>query len=165
MENIKEYPLTELLSQIPDEEFELLDEREKATGSTAVAGKTYLQDTWSRFRKNKLALISLVFLAVMVLLAVFVPLLSPYTYDGMDRTQVNTLPNALHWLGTDKFGRDILVRIMYGARISLSIGAAVAILSLVIGVTDGVICGYFGGKVDLILMRLVDIIYSVPTLL
>ena len=161
-----EHPMEEtLLHEIPDEEFELLDESEKDSEFVALEGKTYFQDAWSRFKKNRLALVSLVFLAVMVLLAILVPVLSPYTYDEMNLGLINTLPNRAHWLGTDKFGRDILVRIMYGARISLSVGVAAAFLNLVIGVTYGVICGYFGGKVDMILMRVVDIIYSVPTLL
>ena len=104
-------------------------------------------------------------MAVVILFAIFAPMFSPYTYDGQDLTCRNALPNAAHWFGTDKFGRDIFVRIMYGARISLSVGFAAALLNLVIGVAYGAVCGYFGGKVDMILMRLVDIIYSVPTLL
>ena len=151
--------------EIPDEEFELLNDSEKDSEFVAMQSKTYLQDTWSRFKKNRLALASLVFLAAIVLLAVFVPILSPYTYDEMNLSHTNALPDAAHLLGTDKFGRDILVRIMYGARISLSVGVAAAALNLLIGVVYGVICGYIGGKVDLVLMRVVDIIYSVPTLL
>ena len=154
-----------LPAEIPDEEFELLDDAEKDAEFIAVESHTFFQDAWARFRKNKLAMLSLVFLAAMVLLAIFVPILSPYAYDEMDFSQINALPSAEHWLGTDKFGRDILVRLMYGARISLTIGVAAAALNLVIGVTYGVICGYIGGKTDMILMRLVDIIYSVPTLL
>lgn len=150
---------------IEDSEFARLDDSEKDSEFVAVENKTYFQDAWGRFKKNKLALVSLVFMAVVILFAVFAPMFSPYTYDGQDLTCRNALPNAAHWFGTDKFGRDIFVRIMYGARISLSVGFAAALLNLVIGVAYGAICGYFGGKVDMILMRLVDIIYSVPTLL
>ena len=152
-------------AEIPDEEFELLEDSEKDSEFIAVESRTFFQDAWAHFKKNKRAMMGLVFLALMVLLAVFVPILSPYTYDEMDFAQINALPNAAHWLGTDKFGRDILVRVMYGARISLSVGVCAAILNVVIGATYGAICGYFGGKTDIILMRLVDIIYSVPTLL
>ena len=159
-------PISDIVSdEIPDEEFELLDDSEKDSGFTAREGKTYFQDAWSRFRKNKLAVLSLIFLVVMVLSAVFVPVFSAYTYDEMDLDVINAAPSASHLLGTDKFGRDIFVRIMYGARISLSVGFAAAFLNLVIGVTYGAVCGYIGGKTDLFLMRLVDIIYSVPTLL
>ena len=161
-----EYPGPDIPpEEIPDEEFELLDVSEKAPEFTAVAGKTYLQDARSRFRKNKLALASLVFLAVMVLLAVLGPALSPYTYEEMDPSCVNALPSAAHLLGTDKFGRDIFVRLMSGARISLAIGFAAAVMNLVIGTVYGGICGYIGGMTDMILMRIVDIIYAVPTLL
>ena len=167
MDSIKnQYPKTTILPEdVPDEEFALLDESEKDSEMVVVASKTYFQDAWAHFRRNRRAMFGLGFLAVMVLLAVFVPLLSPYTYDEMDFAQINALPSAAHWLGTDKFGRDILVRLMYGARISLSVGVAAAMLNMVIGVTYGAFCGYVGGKTDLILMRLVDIIYSVPTLL
>ena len=150
---------------IEDSEFARLDDSEKDSEFVAVESKNYFQDAWGRFKKNKLALVSLVFMAAVILFAVFAPMFSPYTYDGQDLTCRNALPNAAHWFGTDKFGRDIFVRIMYGARISLSVGFAAALLNLVIGVAYGAICGYFGGKVDMILMRLVDIIYSVPTLL
>lgn len=151
--------------QIPDEMFELLDESEKDSEFVAMESKTYFQDAWNRFRKNKLALISLVFIALMVLAAIFVPMLSPYTYDAQDFMCRNSGSTWAHPFGTDKFGRDILVRVMYGARISLSVGFAAAILNLIIGVTYGGICGYVGGRVDMILMRIVDILYSVPTLL
>ena len=153
------------MNTISDDMFAPLPEEERNSEFIAMDSKTYLQDAWGRFKKNKLALVSLVFMAVVILFAVFAPMFSPYTYDGQDLTCRNALPNAAHWFGTDKFGRDIFVRIMYGARISLSVGFAAALLNLVIGVAYGAICGYFGGKVDMILMRLVDIIYSVPTLL
>ena len=165
MEQSSEKMADILSDEIRDEDFELLDESEKDSEFVAVKGKTYFQDAWSRFRRNWLAMISLAFLFVMIVFAIVAPILSPYTYDGMDFAQINALPNASHWLGTDRFGRDIFVRIMYGARISLSVGFAAAALNLVIGVAYGVFCGYVGGKTDLILMRLVDIIYSVPILL
>ena len=152
-------------ADITDADFELLDDREKHSEFAAVESTSYARDAWSRFKKNKLAMAGLVFLAVMILLAVFVPMLSPYTYDEMDTAQVNVLSCAPHLLGTDKFGRDIFVRLMYGARISLSVGFAAAVMSLVLGTVYGGICGYIGGKTDMILMRIVDIIYSVPTLL
>lgn len=160
MENAKLRP-----EDVPVEMFDLLDESEKNAEFVAMESKTYFQDAWGRFRKNRLALIGFVFLALMVLSAILVPILSPYTYDGQDLAARNASPGWSHPFGTDKFGRDILVRIMYGARISLSIGFAAAILNLIVGVIYGGICGYIGGKVDLVLMRIVDILYSVPSLL
>ena len=152
-------------SEIPDELFGKLDDSEKDSEFVAMASKTYLQDAWSRFRRSRLAMIGLVFIAAMILAAIFIPMFSPYTYDGQDMLLRNAPSSWAHPFGTDKFGRDILVRCMYGARISLSVGFAAALLNLVIGVVYGGVCGYIGGRFDLILMRVVDILYSVPTLL
>ena len=145
--------------------FEPLSEEEKNSEFIAAKSKTYLQDAWTRFKKNKLALAGLAFLIVITILAITVPMFSPFEYDMMDLTSVNLLPSFTHPMGTDKFGRDIFVRIMYGARISLSVGFASAFICLVIGIVYGGIAGYVGGKVDMILMRIVDILYSIPTLL
>ena len=134
--------------------FEPLDSAEKNSEFIAAEPRTYLSDAWHRFRKNKLALCGLVFLVIMVILAIVVPMVSPYTYDGMDYSSVNLLPCLEHPMGTDKFGRDILVRVMYGARISLMIGFSSALICLVIGVVYGGFSGYIGGKTDMILMRM-----------
>jgi len=106
-----------------------------------------------------------VVLAVITLSAIFSPMFSPYTYDGQDVLNQNQWPSVLHWFGSDKFGRDIFVRTMYGARISLTIGFVTALLSLVIGVLYGGISAYLGGKVDMIMMRIVDILSGIPSLL
>lgn len=152
-------------ADIPDELFEALDSSEKDSEFVAMESKTYFQDAWSRFRKNKLALAGLLFIGLMLVAAIVIPIISPYTYDGQDSAVRNAGASWQHPFGADKFGRDILVRIMYGARISLSVGFAAALLNLIIGVVYGGICGYIGGKLDLVLMRIVDILYSVPTLL
>ena len=151
--------------ELSDDMFEKLSDSEKNNEFIAVQSKTYFQDAWAHFKKNKLALVSLCFLFVMVALAILVPLLSPYTYDGQDLTLRNDPPSLSHPLGTDKFGRDIFVRLMYGARISLSVGFAAAFINLVLGVVYGGVCGYFGGKLDMVLMRIADIIYSIPSML
>lgn len=151
--------------ELSDDMFEKLSDSEKNNEFIAVQSKTYFQDAWAHFKKNKLALVSLCFLFVMVALAILVPLLSPYTYDGQDLTLRNNPPSLSHPLGTDKFGRDIFVRLMYGARISLSVGFAAAFINLFLGVVYGGVCGYFGGKLDMVLMRIADIIYSIPSML
>lgn len=92
-------------------------------------------------------------------------MLSPFTYDGQDLANRNALPNMVHLMGTDKLGRDIMVRVMYGARISLTIGFVAAFLNLIIGVIYGGISGFVGGKVDMIMMRIVDCIYAIPSML
>ncbi|MEG0841095.1 MAG: ABC transporter permease [Erysipelotrichaceae bacterium] len=147
------------------EMFEPLPESEKNNEQIAVEAKTYLADAWARFKKNKLALAGLIFLTIMILYAILAPMLSQYTYHGQDLNAQNLMPSAAHWFGTDKFGRDIFVRIACGARISLTIGFVAAAINLVIGVAYGSIAGYVGGKVDMIMMRIVDIIYSIPDLL
>lgn len=147
------------------EMFEKLPEAEKNNEQIAVETKTYMADAWSRFKKNKLALVGLMFLFIMILYAILGPMLSQYSYDQQNLDAQNLLPNATHWFGTDKFGRDIFVRIAYGARISLMIGFAAAAINLLIGVVYGGIAGYVGGKVDMLMMRIVDIIYSIPDLL
>lgn len=145
--------------------FEPLDSSEQNSEFIAMESKTFLQDSWNRFKKNKLALVGLVFLVLMILMAIFVPMFSKYSYDQMDMTALNQLPSAQHWFGTDKFGRDIFVRVMYGARISLAVCFSAAIICLFIGVVYGGISGYVGGKVDMVMMRIVDIIYAIPSLL
>lgn len=153
------------VDQIPDSEFELLDDSEKNREFIAMQAKTYFQDAWNRFKKNKLALVSLIFLAFMILCAILVPMISPYSYADQNLNRINELPSLDHLLGTDKFGRDILTRLMYGARISLSVGFVAAIINVVIGVIYGGISGYVGGKVDNIMMRIVDCLYAIPSML
>lgn len=151
---------------IPDQEFEklnLLDTRQNEVISRP--SKSYWQDAWSRFRKNPLAMIGLFTIIIISSTAIFGPIFSSYTYDGQNILNQNQPPSSEHWFGTDKFGRDIFVRTLYGARISLTIGVVAAAINLVIGVIYGGIAGYFGGKVDMVMMRIVDIMYGVPDLL
>lgn len=145
--------------------FEKLPDDEKNLEFIAVESKTFIQDTWERFKKNKLALFGLIFVVVVVLFAIFAPILSRYSYETQNLQNRNALPSTEHWFGTDKLGRDLYIRVMYGARISLSIGFASALINLVIGIIYGGVAGYVGGKVDMLMMRTVDIIYSVPGLL
>lgn len=145
--------------------FEKLDDSEKNAEKIAYESSTYLQDAWRRFKQNKMALAGLVFLLIMLVLAIVVPMLSPYTYDGQDMSLQHAGPSMAHLMGTDKFGRDMLVRIMYGGRISLAVGFAAAVISLFVGVVYGAISGYCGGKVDMVMMRIVDAMYSIPDML
>lgn len=160
----KEMMLNEEI-ELSDDMFELLDDSEKNSEFIAIESKTFFRDAWDRFKKNKLALFGLIFLVIMITAAILVPMLSPYTFEGQDMANRNALPSLDHLFGTDKLGRDILVRIMYGARISLAIGFASAFINLIIGIVYGGIAGYVGGKVDMIMMRIIDVIYAVPSLL
>ena len=150
---------------IEDSEFARLDDSEKDSEFVAVESKTYFQDAWGRFKKNKLALVSLVFMAVVILFAVFAPMFSPYTYDGQDLTCRNALPNAAHWFGTDELGRDIFSRVIYGGRYSLLAGCLTVVIAGCIGTIYGAIAGYVGGAVDNIMMRLSEMILSFPSLI
>ncbi|WP_412679313.1 ABC transporter permease [Brevibacillus centrosporus] len=152
-------------ADLPDEDFTRLKDSTRQTDTIARPSKSYWQDAWSRFRKDPLAMIGLFIIVVIAIAAIVGPWLSQYTYDGQDIANQNQGPSGEHWFGTDKFGRDIFVRAMYGARISLTIGVAVAAINLVIGVIYGGISGYFGGKVDMVMMRIVDIMIGVPDLL
>ncbi len=145
--------------------FEKLDDSEKNSEFIAVASKTFLRDAWNRFRKNKLALFGLIFIVLMIISAIVIPMVSPYTYEMQDLLNRNALPSWEHPFGTDNLGRDILVRVMYGARISLSIGFASAAINLCIGILYGGVSGYVGGRLDMLMMRIIDVIYSVPSLL
>lgn len=126
---------------------------------------TYWQDAWRRLKKNPLAMASLVFIALLVIFAIIGPYFSPYSYSDQDFTQINLTPCRAHPLGTDNLGRDMLVRTMYGARISLAVGFVAAITTFIIGVLYGGISGLAGGWLDNLMMRFVDVMYSIPFLL
>ncbi len=151
--------------EITADQVRLLREDEKNSEFIAVSSKTFLKDAWDRFKKNKLALFGLIFLSVLIIGAILVPMLSPFDYESQDILNRNALPSLAHPFGTDKLGRDIFVRVMYGARISLAVGFSTAAINLVIGIIYGGISGYIGGKVDMVMMRIIDVIYAVPTLL
>ncbi|MBQ6451967.1 MAG: ABC transporter permease [Solobacterium sp.] len=151
--------------EITADQVRLLREDEKNSEFIAVSSKTFLKDAWDRFKKNKLALFGLIFLTVLIIGAILVPMLSPFDYESQDILNRNALPSLAHPFGTDKLGRDIFVRVMYGARISLAVGFSTAAINLVIGIIYGGISGYIGGKVDMVMMRIIDVIYAVPTLL
>lgn len=151
--------------QLTPELFMPLDETEKNAEKISYESKTYFQDAWGRFKKNKLAFVGLCFLAIMVICCVFIPMFSSFSYDGQDMARSNLGSSFTHPMGTDKFGRDILVRVMCGGRISLTVGVVAAFIALCLGVVYGGVAGYFGGKVDMLMMRFVDMMYSIPDIL
>ena len=125
----------------------------------------YWQDAWLRLKKDKMAMAGLCFIVFLMLLALIGPMFSSIGYADQDFNNVNAGPSYEHWFGTDSLGRDLFIRVLYGARISLSIGLIASLINLVIGVLYGGISGLMGGKVDRIMMNIVDVLYSVPTLL
>jgi len=115
-----------------------------------------------RLRANRLAAGGGVFLLVLALLALFAPWIAPHPYGQVTLPDALAPPSASHWLGTDALGRDLLSRLLYGARVSLAVGLVATLVSLVIGVSYGATAGYLGGRVDGVMMRIVDILYGLP---
>ena len=149
----------------PEEYFDPLPQEDRDAQFVAMESKSFARNVWESFSRNRLALVGLILLALLVCAAIFGPMLSPYPYDGMDAMSRNQASSAAHWFGTDQMGRDILTRVLYGARVSLLVGFASTALNLVIGVLYGSIAGYVGGRVDMVMMRIVDVIYAVPAMI
>ena len=128
----------------------------------AEAGVSLWQDAWHRLGKNKLAVASTVILGAVVLCALAGPWLSSYAYDRQDTALGASAPSYDHWFGTDPLGRDLLVRTLYGGRISLLVGIVATMVSMIIGVTYGAVAGFAGGRTDQVMMRVVDVLYALP---
>ena len=122
-------------------------------------------DVVDTFRQNRMALAGLGIVLILVFIAVFAPLLTRYNPYAMDLNQQLLPPSFRHWLGTDKFGRDLLTRILYGTRISLIIGLVTSFFSILIGAIMGIMSGYYGGKTDFLIMRLADVMLAFPSLI
>ena len=121
--------------------------------------------TWKRLAKNKLAVAGLIVLIITALLAVFAPIAAPYGYEEQDLFNTLAGPSREHWLGTDNLGRDMLSRLIYGGRNSLTLGLISVALAAALGVILGAVSGYYGGKVDMVIMRLLDVLQAVPAIL
>lgn len=133
--------------------------------SSALPSSSLSREAWRRLRQNKAAMLGLGLLILMVLICVFGPLFSPWALDTVDFDNISGSPPSLaahHWLGTDSVGRDVLTRTLYGGRISLAVAFIASFVSLLIGVTYGAIAGYVGGRLDTLMMRFVDILFSLP---
>jgi len=167
--------------QIDPKKFELATDEEKAQQLTQRESVSFFKDAMRRLGRNKMAMLCLGILIVISLIAFIVPYFYPYTYTQQDVTAKHLEPFEYsrkemarinkgedvfpHIMGTDNLGRDYAIRVIYGTRISLMVGFISALIVVFIGIIYGSISGYFGGKVDLIMMRIVDIIYSLPDVL
>lgn len=145
--------------------FERVPKDQKDLNKMVRPSVSYMQDVWRRLKENKLAMLGLLIIVVITLSAIFGPMLSKYDYFSQNFEVANQGPSGAHLFGTDGFGRDMLTRILYGARISLTVGFAASILNITIGVLYGGIAGYFGGKIDSLMMRVVDVLYSIPMMI
>jgi oligopeptide transport system permease protein len=138
-----------------------------------IEGRSLWIDAWRRLLRNRATIVSMVILTIIAMMAVLAPVLSQYAYNDQDYSHISCHPNwwsdpstcnagGTHWFGTDAVGRDLFVRLLYGARVSLAVGFIATMVSLVIGVLYGAAAGYIGGKIDALMMRFVDILYSLP---
>lgn len=167
--------------QIDPALFQPASDEEKAQQLTQRQSVSFFKDAMGRLKRNRLAMFCLWLLIVITLIAIFVPMFYPYTYTQQDVSGKHMAPFEYskkeqariaagekvfpHIMGTDNLGRDYCIRVIYGTRISLMVGFVSALIVIVIGIIYGSISGYFGGRVDLIMMRIVDVIYSLPDVL
>lgn len=150
---------------VSKESFKVIGKNLEQMESISRPNVSYWQDAWRRIRKNKMAYFSLILIGLYILLAIFAPIFSPYDMASQDASAMNATMSAKHWFGTDPLGRDLFIRLWMGARVSLSIGFVAAILNAIIGTIIGGASGYFGGKLDMFIMRLVDVLYGIPSLI
>jgi oligopeptide transport system permease protein len=127
--------------------------------------QSYWKDAWRRLRKNKLAMTGLIILCILSIMAIIAPMLSKYAYDFQNLKITNIAPNGEYWFGTDDFGRDLWTRVWWGVRISLFIGLTAAAIDLVLGVIYGGISGYYGGRLDNVMQRFIEVIMAIPMLI
>lgn len=125
-------------------------------------GSSLWNDAWIKLSKNYLALAGLGILMLLCVVSLLTPWIAPYSYEQQNLDLGATAPSLQHWLGTDIFGRDMLTRIMYGGRVSLMVGFIATAVALVIGILWGAIAGFYGGRLDAVMMRIVDILYALP---
>jgi oligopeptide transport system permease protein len=143
------------IATLPDRPFSVPPEE-------AIRGRSLWADAWRRLLRNRAAVVSAIVLALIAIACFGASWISPYPIDDIDWENISTGPSALHWFGTDENGRDLFTRILYGGQVSLMVGIVATLVSLMIGVAWGAVAGYFGGRIDSVMMRTVDILYSLP---
>ncbi len=153
------------LETLSEDLFTPLKRPEKLSEQLGSPSASFWRDVWRRFRHNRMAALGLAMLALMTVMAIFGPMMSPYTYFDTNLADHNKPPSAEHWFGTDDLGRDMFTRTWYGARISLFIGITAAVVDLLVGVLWGGIAGLTGGRTDETLMRVADVLYGLPYML
>ncbi len=151
--------------EISKELFQIIGPEDNEAEKIARPRVSYLRDAWRRFRQNKVATLALIILGILAFMVIFGPAISGYSFEEMDTTNRNAPPSREHWFGTDKLGRDLFARVWQGGRVSMIIGLVGAFVSSFVGCIYGGISGYFGGRVDDIMMRIVEVLISVPYLI
>lgn len=163
-EEVKAVEAEQEQTTFTEDMFNFVKEDESAAEKMYAPSISYWQDAWRRLKKNKVAMASMIFIILLTLMAIIAPMVSPYTHDAVNFSAMDNGPSAEHWFGTDNLGRDMWARVWMGARVSLFIALVAAIVQSTVGIIIGGISGYFGGKVDLFLMRFSDIVDSIPFL-
>lgn len=138
----------------------------KTASTDTVKKRSQIKAIWFRYKRNKLAVAGLILLVVLILVAICAPLIVPYEKVVEQNLMERLAPmSGAHWFGTDEYGRDMFARIIWGARYSLALGVGSIIISLIFGALIGAVCGYVGGKLDNIVMRLMDVLLAIPQIL
>jgi len=150
---------------ISKEKFKHIGINEEKSQSIVRPSMTYWQDAWRRLKKNKIAMIGLVIIIIFTIMSIVGPMMVPYSYSDNELLNTNEIPTKAHWFGTDALGRDLWARVWVGARVSLFIGLMAALLDTGLGILVGGISGYYGGKVDMLIMRFIDIMIAIPSMI
>ncbi len=151
--------------EIKQEQFKHVGINEEKSQAIIRPSMTYWQDAWRRLKKNKIAMLSLLFLILLAVMAFVGSLISPFDYYTNDLTNGDKWPNATHWFGTDGLGRDLWERVWEGAKVSLFIGVITAVLNSIVGTLIGGASGFFGGLLDMLIMRTIDVLIAIPGLI
>jgi oligopeptide transport system permease protein len=147
---------------ISEEKFKIVGFDDSEANAIVRPNVTYWQDAWRRLRKNKVAILALFGLAAIIIMCIVQPFIAKFSYEKQYIEFGNLVPSREHWFGTDELGRDIFSRIWMGGRVSISIGIIGTFIEVVVGSIYGGIAGYFGGKVDTVMMRIVEVIVCIP---
>lgn len=153
----------EKIEFLPDD-FEFVGDKQDITKDVVAPSLPAWKDSLNRFKKNKGAVIGLICILVIAVFAIFAPMFSSYKFDAINTRIASISPGAEHFFGTDTYGRDLFVRVWTGTRYSLFIAVVAIFIDVIVGMTYGLISGYFGGKVDSVMQRIQEIINSIPTL-
>ena len=160
------------MTNIPADAFEVIGTDADSMETIVRPSTSFWKDAWNRIRKSKVAVICMVILFLLLLGAIFIPMFSPFNYSDQNVAYANQplffkdpVTGGIHLFGTDELGRDVFVRVWYGARVSLTVAIAVALIDCFVGVIYGGISGYFGGAVDTVMMRIVEVVSGIPYLI
>lgn len=151
--------------EIAKDKFRQVGRNDEKSEEITRQSMSFWQDVWRRMKSNKVAMLSLIFLFALSVMAIIGPMLTPQTYNGNDLLATNQPPSKDHWFGTDALGRELWDRVWVGARVSLAIGLIAAVIQTIIGVIVGGIAGFYGGKIDMFIMRFIDVMIAIPYLI